>query len=53
MGLYGFGSSAHLLIQIVRHRGAEVYVVARDEKHREMARQMARPGRVLASKICR
>jgi propanol-preferring alcohol dehydrogenase len=40
MGLYGFGSAAHLLIQIVRHRGAEVYVVARDEQHRELARQM-------------
>ena len=40
IGLYGFGSSAHLLIQIVRHRGAEVYVVARDEKHRELARRL-------------
>ena len=40
MGLYGFGSAAHLLIQIVQHRGAEAYVVARDEKHRELARQM-------------
>lgn len=40
MGLYGFGSSAHLLIQIVRHRGSEVYVVARDAEHRELARRL-------------
>jgi alcohol dehydrogenase, propanol-preferring len=40
MGLYGFGSSAHLLIQIVRHRGSEVFVVARDAAHRELARQL-------------
>jgi alcohol dehydrogenase, propanol-preferring len=40
MGLYGFGSSAHLLIQIVRHRGSEVYVVARDAAHRDLARRL-------------
>ena len=40
LAMYGFGSSAHVLIQIARHRGCEVYVVTRDEKHRELARQM-------------
>jgi propanol-preferring alcohol dehydrogenase len=40
LGLYGFGSSAHVVIQIARHRGCEVYVVTRGEKHRELARQM-------------
>lgn len=40
MGLYGFGSSAHLLIQIVRHRGSEVYVVPRDEQHRQLAQEL-------------
>jgi propanol-preferring alcohol dehydrogenase len=40
LAMYGFGSSAHVLIQIARHRGSEVYVVTRDEKHRELARQM-------------
>ncbi|MGA2259106.1 MAG: zinc-dependent alcohol dehydrogenase family protein [Thermoguttaceae bacterium] len=40
LAMYGFGSSAHVLIQIARHRGCKVYVVTRDEEHREMARQM-------------
>jgi propanol-preferring alcohol dehydrogenase len=40
LALYGFGSSAHVVIQIARHRGAEVYVATRGEKHRALARQM-------------
>ncbi|MGA2063383.1 MAG: zinc-dependent alcohol dehydrogenase family protein [Thermoguttaceae bacterium] len=40
LAMYGFGSSAHVLLPIARHRGCEVYVVTRDEKHRELARQM-------------
>ena len=40
LALYGFGSSAHVVIQIARHRGCEVYVVTRGSKHRELARQM-------------
>ncbi len=40
LAMYGFGSSAHVLIQIARYRGCEVYVVTRDEQHRELARQM-------------
>lgn len=40
LALYGFGSSAHVAIQIALHRGCEVYVVTRGEKHRELARQM-------------
>jgi propanol-preferring alcohol dehydrogenase len=40
LAIYGFGSSAHVLIQIARHRGCEVYVATRDEQHRELARQM-------------
>jgi propanol-preferring alcohol dehydrogenase len=40
LALYGFGSSAHVVIQIALHRGSEVYVVSRGEKHRELARQM-------------
>jgi propanol-preferring alcohol dehydrogenase len=38
--MYGFGSSAHVLIQIARHRGCEVYVATRDQRHQELARQM-------------
>lgn len=40
LALYGFGSSAHVVIQIAQHRGCEVYVVTRGERHRELARRM-------------
>jgi propanol-preferring alcohol dehydrogenase len=40
LGIYGFGSSAHIVIQIAQHRGCEVLVVTRGAKHRELARQM-------------
>ncbi|MFH1746142.1 MAG: zinc-dependent alcohol dehydrogenase family protein [Planctomycetota bacterium] len=40
LGLYGFGSSAHVVLQIAQHRGSEVYVVTRGENHRELARRM-------------
>jgi len=40
LALYGFGSSAHVVIQIARHRGSEVYVVTRGERHRRLAREM-------------
>ena len=40
LALYGFGSSAHVVIQIASHRGCKVYVVTRGENHRELARQM-------------
>jgi propanol-preferring alcohol dehydrogenase len=40
LALYGFGSSAHVVIQIAQRRGCEVYVVTRGEKHRRLARDM-------------
>ncbi len=40
IGLYGFGSSAHVVIQIARHRGAEVYVATRSPGHRDLARRL-------------
>jgi propanol-preferring alcohol dehydrogenase len=40
LALYGFGSSAHVVIQIAQHRGCKVYVVTRGERHVELARQM-------------
>ena len=40
LALIGFGSSAHIVLQIARHRGCEVYVTARDASHRRMAQQM-------------
>jgi propanol-preferring alcohol dehydrogenase len=40
LGLFGFGASAHLVIQIARHEGCEVYVFTREALHRELAREM-------------
>jgi propanol-preferring alcohol dehydrogenase len=40
LGLYGFGGSAHIVIQIARHRGCEVYVVTRGGVHRELAESL-------------
>ncbi|MBZ5637504.1 MAG: zinc-dependent alcohol dehydrogenase family protein [Acidobacteriia bacterium] len=40
LGLYGFGSSAHVVLQIARHRGCEIHVATRGESHRELARRM-------------
>jgi propanol-preferring alcohol dehydrogenase len=40
LGLYGFGASAHVVIQIARHWGCEVYVATRGEKHRRLAREL-------------
>jgi len=40
LALYGFGSSAHVVIQIALYHGAEVYVVTRGEKHQRLAQQM-------------
>ena len=40
LGLYGFGSSAHIVLQIARHWQCEVYVFTRSEAHRALARQL-------------
>jgi len=40
LGLFGFGSSAHIVIQIARHRGCEVHVATRSEGHRRLAREL-------------
>lgn len=40
LGLYGFGASAHIVIQIARHWGCEIYVATRGDKHRALAKQM-------------
>lgn len=40
LGLYGFGSSAHIVLQIARHWKCQVYVFTRSEEHRELARQL-------------
>ncbi len=38
VGLFGFGASAHLAIQVARHWGCEVYVFTRSDAHRQLAR---------------
>jgi alcohol dehydrogenase, propanol-preferring len=40
VGLFGFGSSAHLAIQVARHWGCEVYVFTRSQVHRDLARSL-------------
>ncbi len=40
LGLYGFGASAHVAIQVAIHSGAEVYVFTRGEAHRRLAREL-------------
>lgn len=40
LGLYGFGASAHILIQIARHRGSDVYVCTREARHQVLAREL-------------
>jgi propanol-preferring alcohol dehydrogenase len=37
LGLYGFGASAHVTIQVARHWGCEVFVFTRSEEHRRHA----------------
>jgi propanol-preferring alcohol dehydrogenase len=37
LGIYGFGGSAHLTAQLARAQGAEVHVMTRDPKARELA----------------
>jgi propanol-preferring alcohol dehydrogenase len=40
LGLIGFGSSAHVVIQVARHRGCQVFVATRGPGHRALAREM-------------
>ena len=40
LGLYGFGASAHLLLQLARHQGCDVHVFTRARAHRELAEQL-------------
>jgi len=40
LGLYGFGASAHVTIQIAKHWGCEVYVFTRGEDHQKHAEEL-------------
>lgn len=40
VGLFGFGASAHLAIQVARHWDCEVYVFSRSQDHRDLSRAL-------------
>ncbi len=40
LGIYGFGASAHVVMQVAQHWGCEVYVCSRGEVHRDLARRL-------------
>ena len=40
LGLYGFGASAHIAIQIARHWGCQVYVSSLKAEHQALARTL-------------
>ncbi len=40
LGLYGFGASAHVTIQVAKHWGCEVAVFTRAEEHRQHALEL-------------
>ncbi len=54
--LVGFGSSAHVVLQLARARGHEVYVVSRGSNHLRLARRMGAtwagaPGDTVPTKV--
>jgi propanol-preferring alcohol dehydrogenase len=40
VGLFGFGSSAHIAIQAALYWGCRVYVMTRDQRHRDLAKKL-------------
>jgi alcohol dehydrogenase, propanol-preferring len=40
LGLFGFGASAHIAIQIAKYWGCQIYVFTRGEEHRKLARDL-------------
>jgi alcohol dehydrogenase, propanol-preferring len=40
VGLFGFGASAHLAIDVLKYWGCEVYVSTRGESHQKLARDL-------------
>jgi propanol-preferring alcohol dehydrogenase len=40
LGLFGFGSSAHVTMQVAQYRGCTVYVATRGEQHRRLATEL-------------
>lgn len=40
LGIYGFGASGHIVIQVARHWGCEVYAFTRSPEHQRHARDL-------------
>jgi len=40
LGLFGFGASAHIVIQVAKYWGCQAYVFTRSEEHRSLAREL-------------
>jgi len=40
LGIYGFGSSAHITLQVAAARGCDVYICTREPAHRALARSL-------------
>lgn len=40
LGMYGFGNSAHVIIQIAVNRGCRVHVFTRSRNHQDLAREL-------------
>ena len=40
LGLFGFGASAHIVIQVAKYWGCEVLVFTRSEEHRNLAKKL-------------
>lgn len=40
LGLFGFGASAHIVIQVATYWGYEVFVFTRSEEHRKLAKRL-------------
>jgi propanol-preferring alcohol dehydrogenase len=40
LGLFGFGASAHIVVQVAKYWGYEVFVFTRSEEHRNLAKKL-------------
>lgn len=40
LGLFGFGASAHIVVQLARYWGCDVFVFTRGEDHRNLAKKL-------------
>lgn len=40
VGLFGFGASAHIVIQVAKYWGCEIFVFTRSEEHRNLAKKL-------------